>query len=63
MAICKFRHRQLGIGVGIGSSICIGIVKILFSAYEQFFEKMNNTPKYSIITPKYSIIRLNVQYT
>ena len=40
MAISKSRHRQLGIGVGIGRSICIGIVKILFSAYEQVFEKI-----------------------
>ena len=36
MAIWKSRHRQLGIGIGIG----IGIVKILFSAYENFFEKI-----------------------
>ena len=40
MAIWISRLRQLGIGIGIGINICIGIAKILFSAYDKFFEKI-----------------------
>ena len=51
LAIWKSRHWQLGIGISI--SICIGIAKILVSAYEFFFLEsrtfMSNTPKYSLL--------------
>ena len=36
-AVWKSRHRQLGIRIGIGISICIGIAKILVSANEKAF--------------------------
>ena len=51
LAIWKSRHWQLGIGISI--SICIGIAKILVSAYEFFFLEsrtfMSNTPKFFVV--------------